>query len=109
MALGLAVEVHPGQLVDDLAKQVAAFHVVESVFKHAAHHVAARIAHGVGAQGFEAGEELAVDKLQQGVARHALGIGRPVAPAQGLGDGAGVAVAGELQLFFQCVKHFEEE
>ena len=47
----------------------------------AAHHVAARVAHGVSAQALEAGEEQAVDELQQGVAGHAFGIGRPVAPA----------------------------
>ena len=71
VALGLAVEVHRGQLVDDLAQQVAAFHVVEGVFKHAAHHVAARVAHGVGAQA-QAGEELVVE----GVAGHAFGVRR---------------------------------
>ncbi len=109
VALGLAVEVDAVELVDHLAQQVAAFHVVVGVFKHAAHHVAARVALGVGAQGLEGGEEVFVHKLQQSLARHAFGIGRPVAPAQVLGDGAFVVVAGEFEFFFQRVKHLEEQ
>ena len=109
MAFGLAVEVDGVQLVDHLAQQVAAFHVVVGVFKHAAHHVAARVALRVGAQALEGGEELLVHKVEQGVAGHALGIGRPVAPAQVLGHGALVVVAGEFEFFFQRVKHLEEQ
>ncbi len=109
MALGLAVEVDGAQFVDDLAQQVAAFHVVGGVFKHAAHHIAARVALGVSTQGFERAKQIVVDKAEQGVAGDALGVCRPVAPAQALGDGAGVVVAGELHLFFQRVKHLEEQ
>ena len=109
VALGLAVEVHPGQLVDDLAQQVAAFHVVEGVLKHAAHHKAARVAHGVGRQVFEGDEQLGVHKVEQVVAGDALGVGGPVAPAHGLGQRALVVVAGEFQLFFQRVEHFQKQ
>jgi hypothetical protein len=45
VALALAVEVDGVELVDDLAQQVAALHVVVGVFEHAAHHIAARVAH----------------------------------------------------------------
>ena len=109
VAFGLAVEVDAVQLVDHLAQQVAAFHVVVGVFKHAAHHVAARVAHGVGAEAFEGGKELVVYKVEQRVAGHALGVGRPVAPAHGFGDGALVVVAGEFELFFERIKHLEEQ
>ena len=109
VALGLAVEVDGVQLVDHLAQQVAAFHVVVGVFKHAAHHIAARVAHGVGAEAFEGGEELVVHKVEQRVAGDALGVGRPIAPAHGFGDGALVVVARQLQLFFQRVKHLQKQ
>lgn len=109
VAFGLAVEVDGVELVDHLAQQVAAFHVVVGVFKHAAHHVAARVTLRVGAQALEGGEELLVHKVEPRVAGHALGVGRPVAPAQVLGDGALVVVAGEFQLFFERIKHLEEQ
>lgn len=109
VALGLAVEVDSAQLVDNLAQQLAAFHVVVGVFEHAAHHVAARVALGVGAQVFQRGQQFGVHKLQQRIAGDAFGIGGPVAPAQGFGDGAGVVVAREFKLFFQRVKDFQEQ
>ena len=109
VAFGLAVEVDGVQLVDHLAQQMTTLHVVVGVFKHAAHHVAARVALRVGAQALEGGEELLVHKVKQGVAGHAFGIGRPVAPAQVLGNGALVVVAGEFEFFFQRVKHLEEQ
>ncbi len=109
VTLALAVEVDGVQLIDDLAQQVAAFHVVVGVFKHAAHHVAARVAPGIPAQILERAKEIVVDKAEQAVAGEAFRVCGPVAPAQRLGDGALVAVAGELQLFFQRVKHFKEQ
>ena len=45
-----SVEVDGVELIDDLAQQVAAFHVVVGVFKYAAHYIAARVALGVAAQ-----------------------------------------------------------
>ena len=109
MALGLAVEVNGVELVDDLAQQLAALHVVEGVFKHAAHHVAARVALCIPGNGLEPGEELAVHKLQQGVTGDAFSVRCPVAPAQGLGDGALVAVSGQFKFFLLRVKHLQEQ
>ena len=89
VALALAVEVDGAQLVDHLPQQLAALHVVVGVFEHAAHHKAARVALWVGRQVLERGEELCCStKVQQRVAGDAFGVGRPAAPAQGLGNGA---------------------
>ena len=106
VALGLAIEVDGVELVDDLAQQVPAFHVVVGVFKHAAHHVATGVASRVAGQVFEGGEQLGVHKVKQGIAGDALGVCSPVAPAHGRGNGAGVVVAGEFKLFFERVEHF---
>jgi hypothetical protein len=81
VALALAVEVDRVELVDHLAQQLAALHVVVGVFEHAAHHIAARVAHRVGRQVLERGEQLVVDEVLQLVAGHAFGVGGPVAPA----------------------------
>ena len=109
VALGLAVEIDRVKFVDDLAQQLAALHVVVGVFKHAAHHKATRVALGVAAQSLERGEQLVVDEIKQGIAGDAFGVRGPVAPAHGLGDGAFVIVARQLHLFFQGVKHLEEQ
>jgi len=109
VALGLAVEVDGVELVDDLAQQVAALHVVVGVFKHTAHHVATRVAPGITTEAFQGGKQLVVDKAQQHVAGDAFGIRRPVAPAHGFGDRALVVVAGEFEFFLERVKHFEEQ
>ena len=50
-----------------------------------------------------------VDWLALVRAGHALGISRPVAPAHGFGNGAGVVVAGKFKFFFKGVEHFEEQ
>ncbi len=109
VALGLAVEVDGAQLVDHLAQQVAAFHVVVGILEHAAHHIGAGRAGRVGAQAFEGGKELVIDKVQQFIAGHALGIRGPMPPAHGFGDGAFVVVPGEFEFFFQCIEHLEEQ
>ncbi|MDT4839834.1 hypothetical protein FQZ97_736350 [compost metagenome] len=109
VAFGLAIEIDAIELVDYLAQKVAAFHVVVGVFEHAADHVATRVAHRVGAQLFELGEELVVHKVEQGLAGHALGVCGPVAPAQVFGNRAVVTVAREFKLFFQGVEDLEEQ
>ena len=109
VALGLAIEVNRVELVDDLAQQLAAFHVVVGVFKHAAHHIATGVALGVTAQAFEGDKELVVHKVQQRIAGDALGIGGPVAPAHGFGQWAFEVVGGDLHLLFKRIKHFEEQ
>ena len=109
MPLALAVEVDAVELVDHLAQQVAALHVVVGILEHAAHHVAARVALGVARQLLERHEQLGVDEVEQVVAGDALGVGRPVAPAHAGRDRAGVFVAGQFQFFFQRIEDFQEQ
>jgi hypothetical protein len=96
-------------LVDHLAQQLPALHVVVGVLEHAAHDEAARVAFGVTGQGLQLGEELHVDEVEQRVTRDAFGVGSPVAPAQVLRDRALVGVARELEFFFLRVEDFQEQ
>ena len=109
VALGLAVEVDGVELVDDLAQQLTALHVVVGVFKHAAHHIATGVALGVATEVFECGEKLVVDKVQQGITRDAFGVKGPVAPAHGFGQWAFKVVGGNFHLLFKRIKYFEEQ
>ena len=62
-----------------------------------------------GWQVLEGGEELVVDEVEQLVAGHAFRVGRPVAPAQRLGDRRAVVVVEQLVLGFLVVVDLEEE
>ena len=103
------VEVDAGDdLVDHLAHQVAGLHVVVGVLEDAADDEAALVVVRR-LEVLEGGEELDVDEVEQLVAGHALGVGRPVAPAQRLGDGRAVGVVEQLVLGFLVVVDLEEE
>jgi hypothetical protein len=92
--------------VDDLPQQRAGLHVVIGVLEGAADELMAGRA---SLQLLESGEKIIVDELHQPVAGDAFGIGGPVAPAQFLGEGRAVIVAGHLQLSFLSVEDFEEQ
>ena len=94
--------------VDDLAHQVAGLHVVVGVLEDAADDEAALVV-APGLQFLEPGEEFVVDEVQQFVAGHAFRVGRPVAPAQRLGDRRLVIVVEQLVLGFLVVVDLEEE
>ena len=103
------VEVHAlDDLVDHLPHQVAGLHVVVGVLEDAADDVAAFVTRNR-AQILEGREELVVDEIQQLVAGHALGVGGPVAPAEGFGNGRAVVVVEQLVLGFLVVVDLEEE
>ena len=109
VTVSLAVEVDAGELVDHLPQQLPALHEVVGVLEHAAHHPAARVAHRVGREVLQLREELVVHEVEQRVAGDALGVSGPVPPAQVLGDGAAVVVAGEFELFLQRIEHLKEQ
>ncbi len=109
MAVAAVVEVDLVDLVHHLTQQLARLHVIEGVFKYLLDDVAARIAHRIGIQALELGEERVVDEVLQFFTGHSLCIGRPVAPAQVVGDGRLVAVAQQLKLRFLIVEDFQEE
>ena len=74
-------------LVDDLAQQRAGLHVVVGIFEDAANDQPALVDLAAFGEVLERREELVVDELQEGLAGHPLGVGRPVPPAERLGDG----------------------
>ncbi len=95
-AVGEVVEVDRVDAVDHLPHQLAGLHVVVGALEHAAHHAGAIGPTPAGGQALQPREQLHVDEVEQGFACEAFRVGRPVAPAQGGGDRAGVVV---VQLF----------
>ncbi len=106
------VEVDAGDdPVDHLAHQVAGLHVVVGILEDTADDEAAPVGM-CRLQVLEGGEEPDVDEVEQLVAGHALGVGRPVAPAQRLGDRRAVVAIvrfEQLVLGFLVVVDLEEE
>jgi len=109
VAVAAVVEVDLVDLVDHLAQQVAGLHVVEGVFKDLLDDVAARVAQRVGVEVLELGKEGVVDEILQFLAGHAFAVGRPVAPAQVVGNRRLVGVVQDFELGFLIVEDFQEE
>ena len=104
------VEVDLADLVDDLADQGAGLHVVVGILEDVADDLGAGAIRPFEDELFlEGGKELVVDELAEVVARHALGVGGPVAPAQLLGKRRGVGVFEEFDLGLAVVVDFQEE
>ena len=96
LALGQIVEIDLRDLVNDLAHQLAGFHIVVSIFKHIAHDATPVARPPCQLQPLECGKQLAIDKIDQGLACYALGIRCPVAPLQWLRQGGAIVVLREL-------------
>ena len=116
-------EMDAGDLVDDVAQEVAADHAVLDALEDRGDDVAAVVAVGTseGAQILEqAGAALAVgadgfivvDEADEVLAGDAVGLGGPIAPAIGRLDGGLELIAGELgcglALDFEIVEELEE-
>jgi hypothetical protein len=95
-------------LVDHLTHQVTGLHVVVGVLEDAADDEAALVV-GRRLQVLECREELVVDEVEQVVAGDAFGVGRPVAPAQGVGDRRAVGVVKKFVFAFLVVVNLQEE
>ncbi len=112
VAVVCAVEVDLADFVDDLADQGSGLHVVVGIFKDVLNDLGA-CAFGAFEHElfFERWEELVVDEFGELLTSHAFGVGGPVAPAQGFGDGGLVValVIEQLDFGFAVVVNFEEE
>ena len=116
-------EMNAVELVDDIAQQVAADHAVLHALEHGGDDIAPIVAVGTceraqvteQARAFLAAGQrslFVVDKGEQFVARDAVGLGGPIAPAVRRFDGGLELLRGEfglaLALNFQVIQKFQE-
>jgi hypothetical protein len=97
------------ELVHHLAEQGAALHVVEGVLEHAPDDARERRVLARRRQLLQRLEEVVVDEVGELVARDALGVLRPGAPAEPRGDRALVVVFEQLLLGLVIVEHLQED
>ena len=80
LARSQAVEVDAVDLVDNLPHQLAGLHVVVGILEHGPHDVRARA--GPGREFLQLRKEIAVDEVEQLLARYPFRVGGPVPPTQ---------------------------
>jgi hypothetical protein len=109
LAIGQVVEIDLVDAVDDLAHQLAGFHVVVGVLEHVMDDAAAVAGMAAERQHLQRREEVVVDERDQGLAGDAFRIGRPGAPLQAWRDGGDVFSIEELKLLILVVDDLQEE
>jgi len=90
-----------------LPKQGAVFHVVVGVDEDLLNHIGAHVFAGV--QFLERGEQVVVDEFEHAFPGDAFGVGGPVAPAVGIGDGRGIVILHQFVFLLLVVEDFEED
>ena len=106
MAVFGHVEVNLVQLVHHLTDDGAVFHVVVDAVENVANQDGAFIA-SRNINFLESGNQLIIDKVLQGIARHAFAIGSPVAPLQFFGDNRLVVVLHDFHFGIFIVNNLE--
>ena len=101
------VEIDAVDLVNDLPHQLAGLHVVVGIPEHGAQDVRARA--GPRRELLQLRKEIAVDEVEQLLARDAFRVGGPVPPTQMDRDRRAVAVLEKFELLVLVVDDLEEE